>query len=279
MSTERIDAHHHLWDLTVRPQEWTTGLPPLDRTYWLPDLDEALASAGIDGTVLVETVNIAPETGEFLAAAATHPRIRGVVGWVDLTAEDVADTIAGLRELPGGDHLVGVRHQVQLEEDPRWIVRPDVLRGLRAVADAGLVFDLLVKPHQLAAATEAVREVPEGRFVLAHLGKPDIAGHGFEAWAPLVTELAAAGEVSCKLSGMVTEAAPDWVVADLAPYADHVLGAFGPDRLMAGSDWPVCLLAGGYAQVWAAHRALVSTLSPTEQDAVLGGTAIRWYGL
>lgn len=276
---ERIDAHLHVWDLAVRPQEWTDDLPPLNRTYWVEELNAAMASAGIDGGVLVETINVAPETEEFLALAATHPTIRAVVGWVDLRADDVADQLARLRELPGGEFLVGVRHQVQLESDPEWLLRPDVLRGLRAVADAGLAFDLLVRSHQLPAAIGAVRSTPGGRFVLAHLGKPDIAQNSFDEWAPFVADLASAGEVACKLSGLVTEASPDWTIADLAPYADHALDAFGADRVMAGSDWPVCLLAATYLGVWDAHRALVSSLSTTEQDEVLGGTAQRWYRL
>lgn len=277
--SERIDSHHHLWDLGVRPQGWTADFPVIARTFTLAELEPELAAAGVTGTVLVETINVEPETGEFLAIAAAHPLVRGVVGWVDLTAVDVADRIAGLRELPGGDRLVGVRHQVQLEPDPQWLTRPDVLRGLAAVADAGLVFDLLVTRSQLPAASEAVERTPRGRFVLSHLGKPGIAARELEPWSTHVGRLAASPNVACKLSGMVTEAATAWSVADLQPYAARVLDAFGPDRVMAGSDWPVCLLAGGYRQVWAANEQLVADLAPAHADAILGGTATSWYGL
>ena len=279
MSTDRIDAHHHVWDLTVRPQEWTTGLAPLDRSWLLADLEPLLNNCGIDGTVLVETVNVEPETAEFLALAQAHPAVRGVVGWVDLTAPDVSDRIAALRAGPGGDYLKGLRHQVQLEPDPQWLLRPEVLRGLRAVAASGLAFDLLVKPHQLAAAVAAVRQVPEGRYVLDHAGKPPIGSDGMRSWTQLLAELAKCGQVACKLSGLVTEAPAGWQIADLRAAADHVLASFGPDLVMAGSAWPVCLLAVDYDGVWALNRALVAQLSPTERDAALGGCAIAWYQL
>jgi L-fuconolactonase len=277
--TDRIDAHHHLWDLATRPQPWTQELPVLDRTFTLDELEPQLATAGVEATVLVETINVDDETPELLALAAKHPTIRGVVGWVDLTAADVADRIAALRGSPGGELLVGLRHGVQSELDAGWLTRPDVLRGLDAVAESGLVFDLLVLPHQLGAAIEAVRRTGGGRFVLDHLGKPPIGDGAVEPWATLVTQLAAYDNVACKLSGMVTEASASWTVADLEPYAAHVLSAFGPDRLMAGSDWPVCLLRADYATVWSANEDLVLGLSDAERAQVLGGTATTWYGL
>jgi L-fuconolactonase len=274
-----IDAHHHLWDLTVRDQPWTADLPVLRRTFTMNELCPLLAAAGVHGTVLVETINVPEETPELLAVAASQPVVRGVVGWVDLTATDVADEIARLRELPGGDRLVGVRHQVQGEPDPQWLTRPEVLLGLREVATASLVFDLLVLPAQLPAAIEAVDRVPEGRFVLSHLGKPPIATGLVQPWGAAVKQLAERDNVACKLSGMVTEASPSWSVADLEPYAAHVLSAFGPERVMAGSDWPVCLLRAGYGSVWHANEELVSALSADERSAVLGGVATTWYGL
>ncbi|MFD4259110.1 amidohydrolase family protein, partial [Streptomyces sp. NPDC058534] len=148
-----IDAHHHVWDLAARPQPWITGeaLAPLARSFSTADLTAQARAAGVAGTVVVQTVCVPEETPELLALAADSDLIAGVVGWTDLTAPDVADTIAALRERPGGDRLVGIRHQVQEEPDPRWLLRPDVQRGLTAVAAAGLVYDLVVKPHQLAA--------------------------------------------------------------------------------------------------------------------------------
>lgn len=275
----RVDAHHHLWDLAVRPQGWTKDLPQLDRTFTFADLAPHLAASGIDATVLVETINIAPETGELLALAAQTPQVAGVVGWVDLTAPDVAQALAALRAGVGGEHLVAVRHQVQGEQDPAWLARPDVLAGIREVAQAGLVFDLLVKPHQMPAALVAVQAIPGARFVLEHLGKPDIAAGMWQPWADQVATLASFPHVACKLSGMVTEAAPTWTAEQLRPYAAHVLEHFGPERVMAGSDWPVCLLRGSHEDVWGAQASLLDDLSPGETDEVLGGTAERWYGL
>ncbi|MFI2346361.1 amidohydrolase family protein [Streptomyces sp. NPDC019443] len=277
-----IDAHHHVWDLSVRDQGWITGpdLAPIRRTFSLDDLALEARAAGVRATVLVQTVTVAEETPEFLAIADGSELVAGVVGWTDLTAPGIADTLAALRELPGGDRLVGIRHQVQGEPDPTWLLRPDVLRGLAAVASAGLVYDLVVLPHQLPAATEAAARLPELTFVLDHLGKPPIASKDLEPWATAVRALAAKPNTVCKLSGMVTEAAwSTWTTPDLAPYADTVLDAFGPGRLMFGSDWPVCRLAAGYAEVVAAARALTHRLADDERRAVFETTASRVYGL
>jgi L-fuconolactonase len=277
-----IDAHHHVWDLSVRDQDWITGpdLAPVRRTFSLDDLAPEARAADVRATVLVQTVTVAEETPEFLAIAEGSDLVAGVVGWTDLTAPGIADTLAALRELPGGDRLVGIRHQVQGEPDPAWLLRPDVLRGLAAVASAGLVDDLVVRPHQLPAATEAAARLPELTFVLDHLGKPPIASKELEPWASAVRALAARPNAACKLSGMVTEAAwSTWTTPDLAPYADTVLDAFGPGRLMFGSDWPVCRLAASYAEVVAAARALTHRLADDERRAVFETTASRVYGL
>jgi len=277
-----VDAHHHLWDLAVRDQDWITGaeLAPLRRDFAVDELEREAAGAGVDASVLVQTVTVAEETPEFLAVAAGSDLVAGVVGWTDLTAPDVADTLAALRELPGGEHLVGIRHQVQGEADPRWLLRPDVLRGLTAVAAAGLVYDLVVLPQQLPAATEAAAAVPELTFVLDHLGKPPVASGELEAWERDVRALAARPNTVGKLSGLVTEADwHSWTTADLRPYTDTALEAFGPDRLMFGSDWPVCLLAAGYREVLDAARVLTASLSPDEEAALYGATATRVYRL
>ncbi|MEU6008892.1 amidohydrolase family protein [Streptomyces sp. NPDC047453] len=277
-----VDAHHHVWDLTVRDQDWITGeeLRPLRRDFTVEDLQPQARAAGVDRTVLVQTVTVPEETPELLALADAHDLIAGVVGWVDLTRPDIAAELARLRDLPGGRHLKGVRHQVQAEPDPRWLLRPDVRRGLAAVSDAGLVHDLVVVPHQLPACVESAAGHPGLTFVLDHLGKPPIASGEREPWATAVRALAALPNTVCKLSGLVTEADPaTWTTADLRPYADVVLDAFGPDRLMYGSDWPVCTLAAGYAEVLAAARELTSELSAAERAAVFEGTATRVYGL
>lgn len=277
-----IDAHHHVWDLAVRDQGWIAGgeLAPIRRTFTLADLEPEARAAGVRATVLVQTVTVAEETPEFLELAAGSGLVAGVVGWTDLTAPDVADTLAALRALPGGDLLVGIRHQVQGEPDPEWLLRPDVLRGLRAVAEAGLVYDLIVLPHQLPAAVRAAALLPGLTFVLDHAGKPPVAQRRTHPWADGLRALAALPNTVCKLSGLVTEADPrSWTVEDLRPYADTVIGAFGPDRLMFGSDWPVCRLAASYTEVVEAARVLTGGLDDDERRSVFAATAHRVYGL
>ncbi|WP_053848350.1 amidohydrolase [Streptomyces sp. NRRL B-24085] len=275
-----VDAHHHLWNLSVRDQDWIAPGSPLRRDFTMADLVPEAAAAGVDRTVLVQTVTVPEETPEFLALAAEHELIAGVVGWTDLTRPDVADELARLRDLPGGDRLKGVRHQVQGEPDPQWLLRPDVCRGLAAVAEAGLVYDLVVLPHQLPACVEAAVALPQLTFVLDHLGKPPIASGALSPWAADVRALAALPNTVCKLSGMVTEAdLATWTPDDLRPYADTVLEAFGPDRLMFGSDWPVCTLGAAYAETLSVTRELIGGLSASERADVLGATATRTYGL
>jgi len=278
-----IDAHHHLWDVSRRAYPWLEppALAPIRRTFTLADLRARTAAVGVDATVLVQTVSDVAETREFLTtAAASDGLIRGVVGWVDLTDPAVDACLADLRAAPGGRRLVGIRHQAQDEPDPGWLARDDVIRGLRAVAAAGLVYDLLVLPHQLPAARAAVEQVPEGRFVLDHAAKPPIASGALQPWEDELRRLAAHPHVSCKLSGLVTEADwQRWQPADLRPYAEVVLDAFGPQRVMAGSDWPVCELAATYERVWEATMNVVSGLSDDERRDVLAGTAARVYRL
>lgn len=274
-----IDAHHHVWDLAVRDQPWTATLPTLRRTFTLDELRPHLAAHDIARTVVVQTITVPDETPELLALAAAEPLVAGVVGWVDLTAPAVGDELARLRALPGGHALVGVRHQVQEESDPEWLCRPDVRRGLAAVAAAGLSYDLLVTADQLPAAVATVRALPESRFVLDHAGKPRIRESELESWRAHVAALGGCANVTVKLSGLVTEANETWTVADLRPYADALLESFGPARLMYGSDWPVCLLAASYDQVIGAAEELTSGLSPSERADVFGGTAARGYRL
>jgi L-fuconolactonase len=275
----RVDAHHHLWDLGVREQPWTAELPALRRSFGLAELKPQLASTGIGATIVVETINVAAETPELLALSAVEPVIAGVVGWVQLTRADVASRVTELRAGPGGDRLVGLRHQVQGEPDPDWLDRTDVRTGLAAVADLGLTFDLLVRSDQLPAAVRLARSLPELRFVLDHAGKPHIARGDIEPWRTHVAELARSPNVAVKLSGLVTEAAPDWTVETLVPYARVLLDAFSPNRILFGSDWPVCLLAAGYQRVAQVAAELIEHLSPDEQADVFGANAVHWYGL
>jgi L-fuconolactonase len=277
----RVDAHHHVWDLSVREQTWMVGpeLDPVRRNYSIDDLAPHAAAAGVTATVLVQTVGVAAETPEFLEVAAGNELVAGVVGWVDLTAPDVADALAGLKARPDGEWLKGIRHQVHDEPDLRWLCRDDVRAGLVAVADAGLVYDLLTKTPHLPAALETVQALPQLSFVVDHISKPVIGGD-LDPWASELRALAAQPNVTCKLSGMVTEASwTDWKVSDLQPYADVVLDAFGPDRVMFGSDWPVCLLAASYADVVQAAEDLTASLTAAEREAVFSTTARRTYKL
>lgn len=272
-----VDAHHHVWDLSVRDQDWIAEDSPIRRNFTVDDLAPEAHAAGVDRTVLVQTITIAEETPEFLALAAEHDLIAGVVGWTDLTRPDVAEELARLRKLPGGPYLKGIRHQVQGEPDPEWLLRADVRRGLSAVAEAGLVYDLVVLPHQLPACVKAAADHSDLTFVLDHLGKPPIASGEREPWETAVRSLAALSNTVCKLSGMVTEAdLGSWTVDDLRPYADVVLDAFGPDRLMFGSDWPVCNLAASYGQVLATAQELTGD---ADRAQIFEGTATRVYDL
>ncbi|MFD5233968.1 amidohydrolase family protein [Streptomyces qaidamensis] len=274
-----VDAHHHVWDLSVRDQDWITGpeLTPLRRDFTLKDLEPEAAAAGVGGTILVQTVTVPEETPEFLALAGEHELIAGVVGWTDLTRPDVAEELARLRELPGGPYLKGIRHQVQGESDPEWLLRPDVRRGLAAVADAGLVYDLVVLPHQLPACVRAAADLPGLTFVLDHLGKPPVASGVLEPWVSGLRALAALPNTAAKLSGLVTEAdLASWTVEDLRPYADAALEAFGPGRLMYGSDWPVSTLGAAYGDILDATRRLAD---PHDHPQIFETTATRVYGL
>jgi L-fuconolactonase len=276
-----IDGHHHIWDLTVRDQDWITGddKAAIRRSFSVDDLRESAGAAGVAATVLVQTVTVAAETPELLAVAAGDPLVAAVVGWADLTSPAVADDLARLASGPGGSFLAGIRHQVQSEPDPDWLRRPDVLRGLRAVAAAGLCYDLVVRPHQIPAAAFAAAAVPDLTFVLDHCGKPPIAGGDLSSWTAAIGELASRPNTFCKLSGLVTEAAPGAKTAEFEPVADVILGAFGAGRVMFGSDWPVCLLVSDYASVVALARALVAGLSDAERNAVFAATAARVYGV
>lgn len=277
-----IDSHHHVWDLSVRDQPWLRepSNRPLRRSFGLTELAPQAQASGVGRTVLVQALASAVETSELLALAGGIPLIAGVVGWLDLTRPGVADRIAALRAGPGGERLVGIRHLVQDEPDPDWLTRPEVLDGLRQVGAAGLSYDLLTVPGQLPAARRAAAALPELRFVLDHLSKPDIRSGRWQPWAGQIAALARCGNVVCKLSGLVTQADRlGWSVPQLRPYAEHALESFGAGRVMFGSDWPVCTLAAPYARVVDAAVALTARLSAAERAEVFAGTAARTYRL
>jgi L-fucono-1,5-lactonase len=284
-----VDAHQHVWDLSARPQPWLElpGNEPLLRSYGEADLLPLAASAGVTATIVVQTVTDPAETPELLALAAASDLIAGVVGWADLESAGVADALAALSEQPGGDRLRGIRHPIVIETDPDWLRRPAVLAGLAAVSEAGLCYDLVLPPDILPAAAEAAAACPGLMFVLDHLGNPSVAARPDELWMIDIRRLAALPNTVCKLSGILGEPpaaastgrANRDGVAHLVPYYEIVLSAFGPDRLMFGSDWPVCTLSASYGDVVAAAKALTAGLSPIERAAVLGGTARRVYRL
>ena len=281
--TGRVDAHHHLWDPGRRAYPWMDeSVAAIQRPFGPDDLDAAAGPLGFGQTIAVQAISSVEETEELLDVAATSERVAGVVGWVDLAGPEVAETLAALRAGPGGRALVGVRHQVHDEPDPDWLLRDRVLDGLATVATAGLVYDLLVRERELPAARAVARRLPELTLVVDHLAKPRIRDGAVEPWAGELAALARQPNVACKVSGLVTEADWDaWTPGQLVPYVRHAAEAFGPNRLLFGSDWPVCLLAAGYAEVVeAAVEALDRAgLGPAERDRVLGANARRLYRL
>jgi L-fuconolactonase len=274
----RIDAHQHFWNYSAAEYPWIgAGLERLARDYLPPDLEPLLAAEGFEGSVAVQARQSVEESRWLLALAEAHPLVKGVVGWVDLRSDRVGDD---LRMVAAHPKFVGVRHVVQDEPDPRFVLGEGFIRGLRQLRQHGLPYDLLLYPTQLPAAVELVALLPEQPFVVDHLAKPRIAAGAIEGWGRDIRAIARHENVCCKVSGMVTEAARQgWKRADFTPYLDVVLEAFGPERLMFGSDWPVCLLAGEYADVATIPRDYFSRLSATEQRMIWGGTAARFYGL
>lgn len=270
-----VDAHHHFWDPARRDHPWMAGseLDPIRRPFGPRDLQPLLEESGVEKTVLVQTISSLDETREFLEIAARSNFVGGVVGWVDLTSPSLENTFASLDD---GDFLVGVRHQVHDEPDADWLLRADVQRGIAAVGEQGLVYDLLVRTRELPAALVTVRRHPDMKFVIDHAAKPRIAGGSWDAgWEKALTPFGDEANVTCKLSGLVTEADwSSWTPEQLEPYVRRCLDWFGPERCMFGSDWPVCLLAGAYSRVLGAMRDIVG-----DDGEVFGGTATRVYGL
>ncbi len=234
-----IDAHHHLWRRERHPQPWIdpVSMAAIDADFEPADLAEETKPSGVTGTVVVQSIHSEAETIDLLSSAAGSELIRGVVGWVDITAPGTADRVSRLQGMRGGGKLVGIRHLVQGETDPAFLDRGDVRRGIAAVADAGLVFDLVIRDHQLPAATRLAASLPQVSFVLDHLGKPPLAGQDISGWASDLRTLAQLPNVSAMVSGLATEADwSSWRPADLAPVVSHALDTFGPGRLMFGSD-------------------------------------------
>jgi L-fuconolactonase len=276
-----VDAHQHFWDPTRAEYPFLTGaLAAIRRPFGPEDLRPLLARSGIDRTILVQTRGDLDETRAFLSLAAETSFIGGVIGWVDLADPGVLDTIAELRAGPGGHRLVGIRHQVHDEPDPEWLRRPEIRRGIRSVGSSGLVFDLLVRVREMPVALETIQALPDMRFVIDHLAKPPIASGALRPWADLLRPFGALPNAWCKVSGLVTEA--DWTAGrpdGMAPYVRHAVETFGPDRLIFGSDWPVCLVAASYEDVVAAVRFTLAGLGDEDWARLFGETAIAVYRL
>ncbi len=278
----RIDSHHHFWNYSPEAYPWIGGdMAVLKRDFSPADLKPLLDEASMGGVISVQARAVEAENEFLLQQAAEHAWILGVVGWLDLCAPDAAEKVARFSERP---KAVGLREVLQGMTDRDHCLRADFNRGLAFLHDFGLAYDLLIYADQLPSATACVDKHPAQCFVLDHIAKPTIGGPaGVDpAWANGIRELAKRANVFCKLSGMITEVIPaleDWDPDLLGPWFDVVLDAFGPDRLLFGSDWPVCLLRGEYADWVQCVDFWISDLSADEQSAILGGNAKRAYGL
>jgi L-fuconolactonase len=271
----RIDAHHHLWTLARGDYGWLTpALAPIHRDFELSDLAPHLAAAGIAGTILVQAAATEAETMFLLDIADSADVVRGVVGWIDF---DGADGAARIDAMAARSLLVGLRPMVQEIADDDWLLRPALAPLLAAMAANGLVFDALVLPRHLPRLSQVVRRHPDLTFVLDHCAKPRLATGDIATWRHDIALLAEHPNIVCKLSGLATEAAPDWRITDLREAVAHVVSCFGPQRLLWGSDWPVVNLAGGYEKWLAAAETLVADLSSAEKSDIFGGNAARIY--
>ena len=271
----KLDAHQHFWSYDAAQYPWIPPGSALHRD-WLPDdLAPLLAAAGLEGCLAVQARQSVEESRWLLGLAERYPIIKGVVGWVDLRSAKVGETLGELARHP---QFVGVRHVVQDEPDDDFMLGADFLRGIGELRAHRLAYDILIFPRQLPAAIALARRFPEQPFVLDHIAKPAIKSGTLSPWREQIRELAQAPNVLCKISGMVTEAdAQAWQPADFRPYLDVICEAFGEDRLMFGSDWPVCLLAADYARVFALVRDYLAPLPAPAQAKIFGGNAARFY--
>jgi L-fuconolactonase len=278
VSAMRIDAHQHFWRYDAAEYEWIDGsMAPLRRDFLPPDLKHEMTRAGFDACVAVQARQTLAETSWLLALADAHPFIAGVVGWVDLQA---ADARAQLERCASHPKLVGIRHTGQREDDDRFLLRPAFCRGVALLEEFGLAYDILIRSRHLPVAVQFVSHFPRQKFVLDHLAKPGIRSGEIRAWECHLRELAEQPNVLCKLSGLVTEADwHQWTPAQIRPYLDVAIDAFGLDRLMIGSDWPVCTVAADYCRAMAVVTDYLSGKPPAGIAAVCGGNAQRFWNL
>jgi L-fuconolactonase len=274
----RIDAHQHFWRVSRGDYGWLTpdAHPAICRDFGPDDLRPLLGAADIERTVLVQAAPTEAETEFLLTLATATPFVAGVVGWTDLAAPDAPAKIEALASRP---KLVGLRPMLQDEHDDAWILQPHVGPALDAMEAAGLTFDALVKPRHLSHLARLIEARPDLRLVIDHGAKPHIATNGLGGWSEQMLAIGRGSRAFCKLSGLASEAKAGWEPADLKPYVDVLLDAFGPARLMWGSDWPVVNEAGGYAAWRAAAEALTAHLSDGDRALIFGGTAAAFYGI
>jgi L-fuconolactonase len=274
----RIDAHQHFWIYNEREFAWIDDSMAALRRDFLPvDLLPHLEANDFHGSVVVQTRQSLEETRWLLALAEQNASILGVVGWADLCRADIS---LQLKNLAANPKLVGLRHIVQSEPDDRFLLRPEFLRGIAALEDFDLAYDILIYAKHLPVAVEFVRNFPRQRFVLDHMAKPPIKLKDMDSWADGIRRLSALPNVFCKISGLVTEADwQHWTPDDIAPYLEVVFDAFGPNRLMIGSDWPVCLVAASYAQATGLVKDYILKRAPDRASDVLGGNAQRFWRL
>jgi L-fuconolactonase len=274
----RVDAHQHFWRYEPVEYGWIDEAMAALRRDFLPhDLAPEMARAGVDACVAVQARQTLDETRWLLALAEAHPFVAGVVGWVDLQSPDVGTDLEKLRDQR---KLVGIRHIAQSEPDDRFLVRPAFVRGVALLADFDLTYDILVYPRHLQVAGELAGLLPRQRFVLDHLGKPDIRGGEMKIWERDLRAVAARPNVWAKLSGLVTEADwRQWSAPDIRPYLEVAIECFGAERLMIGSDWPVCTVAADYQRTMAVVTDYLAQDSPQVRDAVLGGNALKFWNL
>jgi L-fuconolactonase len=273
-----IDAHHHLWRYTAHDYSWIgDAMQGLRRDFLPSDLQLAAKEAGVNGSVVVQARQTLEETRWLLQCAAQSHFIEGVVGWLPLTEPALPDLLHALRDEP---KLKGLRHVIQDEPDNFYILHEDFNRGIAALADTGLVFDILIYERHLPQTIEFVSRHPQQTFVLDHLAKPKIREREMQPWKDNLRRLADFENVICKCSGLATEAEwATWSIEDIRPYLDAALEAFGPERLMAGSDWPVCLIATGYSRWWSTLKEWSMQWSNAQQEQFFAGTAQRVYRL
>lgn len=272
-----IDAHQHFWRLDRGDYGWLTPkLARLYRDFGPNDLAPLLATAGIDQTILVQAAPTIAETEYMLSLADAHGFIRGVVGWVDFDSPAAPEALSRLAQHP---KLVGVRPMIQDIADANWMLKPSLAPAFDAVIAEGLAFDALVFPRHLQPLLRLAERRPELRIVIDHGAKPAIAERSFQPWADEIATIARESSAYCKLSGLALEAGRRWTVDALRRYVDHLIACFGPERLIWGSDWPVCTLAASYGDWLAASKELLAHLSEDERTAVFGGAAQTFYRL